>query len=290
MKKLILICYLLAIVLSTNAQQSDFPKLSGLYLGQKPPGKTPEIFAPGIVSLDNKIERSCLVWEEGKHILVGREGNGLLESYFKEGKWSPLAFVNLFGEGGMQASVSPDNKKIFFNRFERNPDVRGGWDAQIWVIEKKVNGWSEPVNTNISGMGPSVDLKGNLYYSTIYNGLMCIAVSRFENGKYMEKEILPEPIYSKRELIHPCIAPDGSWMTFNTEKEKYFENDCGLFISFKNGDSSWSKPVSMGSFLKVTGPLIRVSNDGKYLLYSWSGDIYWVSTKIIEDLKLTELK
>ena len=290
MNKLILISCMLAMAVATIAQQSDISRLSGPYLGQKPPGNVPEIFAPGVVSLDNKTERSCLVWEEGKHILVGREGTGLLESYFKEGKWSPLDVVNLFGEGGMQASVSPDNKKIFFNRFERNPDVRGGWDAQIWVIEKNGNVWSKPVNTNISGLGPSVDLKSNLYYSTIYNGLMCIAVSRFENGKYMEKEILPEPIYSKRELIHPCIAPDGSWMTFNTEIEKYFENGCGLFISFKNWDSSWSKPVNMGSFLKVTGPLIRVSNDGKYLLYSWSGDIYWVSAKIIEELKPTELK
>jgi hypothetical protein len=29
---------------------NDFPKLTGPYLGQKPPGMKPEIFAPGIVS------------------------------------------------------------------------------------------------------------------------------------------------------------------------------------------------------------------------------------------------
>ena len=34
------------------SQQSDFPKLTGPYLGQKPPGIIPEIFAPGILSTD----------------------------------------------------------------------------------------------------------------------------------------------------------------------------------------------------------------------------------------------
>ena len=35
---------------SGYAHQNDFPVLKGPYLGQKPPGKAPEIFAPGIVS------------------------------------------------------------------------------------------------------------------------------------------------------------------------------------------------------------------------------------------------
>ena len=53
MKKLIQIKYILLVaVMGINAQQSDFPKLTGPYLGQKPPGKTPEIFAPGIVSTE----------------------------------------------------------------------------------------------------------------------------------------------------------------------------------------------------------------------------------------------
>ena len=30
--------------------EEDFPVLKGRYLGQKPPGTKPEIFAPGIIS------------------------------------------------------------------------------------------------------------------------------------------------------------------------------------------------------------------------------------------------
>ena len=44
----ILISMILMIIVF--AQQDDFPVLRGAYIGQEPPGMTPEIFAPGIVS------------------------------------------------------------------------------------------------------------------------------------------------------------------------------------------------------------------------------------------------
>ncbi|MBE0664402.1 MAG: hypothetical protein IH584_01170 [Candidatus Aminicenantes bacterium] len=43
-------CLLILAALNVSAQQKEFPKLTGPYLGQKPPGTTPELFAPGIVS------------------------------------------------------------------------------------------------------------------------------------------------------------------------------------------------------------------------------------------------
>lgn len=54
-KRIVLTCVLLIVVLTIYAQHSDSPswKLSGLsgpYLGQEPPCITPKIFAPGIIS------------------------------------------------------------------------------------------------------------------------------------------------------------------------------------------------------------------------------------------------
>lgn len=39
-----------------HAQQDEFPVLSGPYLSQKPPGMTPEILAPGIVSSEEFVD------------------------------------------------------------------------------------------------------------------------------------------------------------------------------------------------------------------------------------------
>jgi hypothetical protein len=46
-----LVFVFLIILLFVNCQEeNNFPTLTGLYLGQKPPGTKPEIFAPGIIS------------------------------------------------------------------------------------------------------------------------------------------------------------------------------------------------------------------------------------------------
>ncbi len=47
---LIGLVFLISILSWNWAQNEKFPVLKGEYLGQKPPGTTPEIFAPGIVS------------------------------------------------------------------------------------------------------------------------------------------------------------------------------------------------------------------------------------------------
>ncbi|MCW8803471.1 MAG: beta-lactamase family protein [Ignavibacteriaceae bacterium] len=65
MKKVILInCLLLITAISINAQQTGFPKLTGPYLGQEPPGKVPEIFAHDITSCSGSSEwSSCFSTE-----------------------------------------------------------------------------------------------------------------------------------------------------------------------------------------------------------------------------------
>ena len=45
----------------------DFPVLKGNYLGQKPPGMEPEIFAPGIISTGLS-EAVCCFSPEGKEV------------------------------------------------------------------------------------------------------------------------------------------------------------------------------------------------------------------------------
>ena len=54
-----------AIIIS--CQKNDFPKLTGPYLGLKPPGMTPELFAPGIIST-NMNAAKIAISPDGKEI------------------------------------------------------------------------------------------------------------------------------------------------------------------------------------------------------------------------------
>ena len=38
----------------SKEKTNDWPVLKGPYIGQKPPGMTPEIFAPGIISTEKR--------------------------------------------------------------------------------------------------------------------------------------------------------------------------------------------------------------------------------------------
>ncbi|UCE22145.1 MAG: PD40 domain-containing protein, partial [Candidatus Aminicenantes bacterium] len=54
------------------AQQDDFPILKGPYLGQKPPGMTPEVFAPRIISTTEYTELGCTFSPDGKEFYFTR--------------------------------------------------------------------------------------------------------------------------------------------------------------------------------------------------------------------------
>ncbi len=109
MKKTIcVIIAMLAIATSIIAQQKDFPVLKGPYLGQKPPGKTPELFAPDIISVDENFEHSAAVFSpDGKEVFWCTNVNahtdkrvaGNLRLYtmkIVEGRWSVVIGIWFF--------------------------------------------------------------------------------------------------------------------------------------------------------------------------------------------------
>ena len=52
-------------LINSNALQNDLPVLKGPYFGQTPPGMTPEIFAPGIISTEDKYELNSVFSPKG---------------------------------------------------------------------------------------------------------------------------------------------------------------------------------------------------------------------------------
>jgi hypothetical protein len=83
-----------AIILFINCRnKDDFPVLSGPYLGQLPPGLTPEIFAPGIVCTE-KNEGYLVFLDQGRVLVFDRwlpqtgESNPYLVMEMRDGKWS----------------------------------------------------------------------------------------------------------------------------------------------------------------------------------------------------------
>ncbi|NVK82720.1 MAG: PD40 domain-containing protein, partial [Cytophagia bacterium] len=66
-----------------------------------------------------------------------------------------------------------------------------------------------------------------------------------------------------------------------------------MYISFRNKDGSWKRAINMGKSInsKFNEFPSGLTPDGKYFIFAssrmgpFTPDIYWVSSKVIENLK-----
>jgi hypothetical protein len=192
-----------------------------------------------------------------------------------------------------EPNISPDGKRIFFNSIDRPlPEGVEKPRVAIWITERIKEGWSKPEYSGFSGMYVTVSDEGNIYFTMRKNGVDCLAMKRFVRGEYQEPEIIPAPVYSEKyHDQHPCIAPDGSYLIFDSENRPK-KNRCGLYVSFRMPDASWTEPINLGDFItQDNAAMARITSDGKYVFYNdRNGDNWWVSTEIFETLKSEELK
>jgi len=260
------------------------------YFGQIPPGDTPKIFAPGIVSVDNKNSHALVFSPDGKMIIFSRYPDGTSYIISKENdKWSEP--VESFFHG-KEISFSPDGNKIFY--------YNGG---DIFYVEKTTTGWSQPdklgpnINTDsLVEFYPSIVKSGDLYFSRDGNWKTSrLMYSKFQNGEYQKAVDIGLPI-NNGGALHAWVSPDESYILFNSPRTGSYTG-LDIWISFRKNNGNWSNPRNLGNKINSGADAIlcpTVSPDGKYMFFTKlnfntnTGFIYWVSTGIIDSLKAIE--
>jgi Tol biopolymer transport system component len=292
--------FLLAILfnlLSAQQETSYIPNLTGPYLGQKPPGLTPEVFAPGIISTEAN-EIACSLSPDGKEIFFTRmnpekKRNFIMVSIWDEKGWRNPEIAPKAGEyEGMEPYVSPDGKKLFFQTWRPVPGAdKPGMD--IWMCEKTDKGWGDPIHLeNPFNPGKSMYISmansGTIYTTDITGGMGTgnIVYSTLKEGKYQDFVKLPESINMTGREIYPCVSPDESFILFTRANE---DRTASLFVSFRKSDGSWDEPKKIELGLP-TAVMSRLSPDGKYLFFTsaggpMKGEIYWVDAGVITAAK-----
>ncbi len=322
--------YFLLFILIACSKQDDFPVLKGDYLGQKPPGITPEIFAPDILSTG--YHDGCITFSpDQKELFYHFGGHGrmfILIMKQEANRWSVpqvASFSGKYRDG--EPHFSHDGNKLLF-RSTRPLEGKGEpmEHTDIWIVERTETGWGEPknlgppINSEKNDLYPTLSRSGDLYFASDRDGGWDIYVSRYEDGEYAGPRKLSDAINSEFGDWDAFLAPDESYILFgsNGRPDGFGESD--LYISFRKEDGFWTKSRNMGSrintFYREVDPV--VSPDGKYIFFrsnrrihkSYSetpltydgiikildgpgngeADIYWVDAKIIEELKLDDLK
>ena len=210
---------------------------SEYYLGQKPPGNTPEIFAPGIISTDYH-EFSCTFSPDGKEFYFTRrvpeyDQNRIMMSMLDEiGLTEPEIVPGAGDYEGIEPYITPDGKRFFFQTWRPvDEDTTPAFD--IWVMNNNGNGWEDPVHLGnpfnpMRSMYISMSEKGRLFTTDISGGMGTgkIVYTTKEGGKFADFIDLSPIINSSGKEIYPCIAFDESFILFTRNDNCQSENCC----------------------------------------------------------------
>lgn len=261
-------------------EPGDNTGIQGPYLGQEPPGSTPKVFAPGILCSTGH-EYSIAFMPDGKEIYFSRGGVGILVCRWTKEGWTAPKTVELVGGGAYndEPGISPDGKRMFFCS---RPDMRQ--PRELYVAKRGGDGWGEPQRL-FPGMYPTASRSGNLYYTADVagqRGNSDLVMRRPEGGGYSEPEIQKGGAYSETQDAHPFIAPDESYIIFDSMRDGV----PGLRVAFREKDGSWGPAHLLNDVLGIPpAGQGAVSPDGKYFFFCLAGDMYWVSTDFIEELR-----
>ncbi len=264
------------------AAQEEVSRISGPYLGQAPPGRTPELFAPGVVStgLD---ELNSVFSPDGRELYFCVRQYPNLVSIFQmreEGdSWSPPRLLDFAGPyGDIDVTLSPDGNKLLFS--SRRPLKAGDPprdDYDFWIVERERGAWGEAVhlgdaiNSDSHDFYPMMTAGGTIYFSSQREGpgTNNIYRSTFADGRYGPAEKLGPTINTQYREYDPYVSPDETFVIFTSERPSGFGRG-DLYVSFRLADGSWSTAKNLGETVNSPGDELcaMVSSDRKYLFFT----------------------
>ena len=278
-------------------------EVTGPYFGQKPPGKTPQIFAPGILSLPDRLEDQVAFSPDGKECYFSVWGAKYSSPKIYWTKcvhdtWTPQVEAPFSASHRANGPVfSADGTKLYFRRGEPDPGV--------WVVRRTAQGWSDPQRLAAQIDSPYRDspcsetADGTAYFASDRPGGQGVANrldlwrTRQVPGQPLQVENLGATVNSVAADFGPCVARDGSYLIFTSERVGG-AGRADLYVSFPDGHDGWTIPVNLNDYcpgINLTDHAnvgASLSPDERFLFftrYTRTGtgeqeDIYWVENPV----------
>ncbi len=262
------------------------------YLGFEPPGRTPEIFAPGVVSgAGYGLHGSPAFSPDLAQVCWPVIPPSIISTTYENGVWSAPGPLEIDVSGAQAPAFSPDGSRLYVQG--ARSDGHGSLD--IWYLPLTETGQGEPVNigppVNTATMQsqPCMTAGGTLYFTGSLDGV------GFNRGIYRarpalegqaEPELLGPDINSEFIDYSPWVTADERVLLFASSRPSLKE-ELFIFVSFQSVDGEWSEPVSVHDAISFPSParFPSVSPDGRYLFFLSGGNVYWVEFAPVLKLK-----
>ncbi|GAA4278695.1 hypothetical protein GCM10022259_34200 [Aquimarina mytili] len=285
-----------------KANEYDFPALEDRYFGQKPPGLIPEVFAPGIISINGRYEHGISF------------SPGLDEVYFSANKKDQdpsIYFSKLEGKkwtnpkkanftkgkkvGEMHPFVSPSGKRIHFAAHDSFTLPHHKESVKAWYVNRFDSSWSDaiqldsPINDDFVFYSNEAK-NGDIFYTNVSKRKMYYSPNK--NGKYLEVHEV-----GIESGFHGFISPSQEYIVVNARNKEDDQRKSDIYVYFKKKDDGWSKAINLGSEVNsnFSETCPSITPDGKYLFfgrYNEEGGLsnfYWVSTEVINKIRPLDL-
>ena len=262
----------------------------GPFLGQTPPGDTPEVFGPGFVTT-GMYTRDLAMTPDGTElyfgVLLGPVAAIIQTRMRPDGAWTTPEVAPFSRDSrffNLEPHISPDGSRFLFlstrvqGREPTAEELRSWSNQDIWVMDREGEGWGEPynlgppVNTEGSEFFPSTTLDGTLYFtrgsddgaeSHIYR-------SRLVEGEHQQPERLGPGVNATPNQFNAFIAPDESYLILCTGGLEDSYGGTDYYVTFRSADDRWSGPINLGEIVNTPGSAEMspyVSPDGRYFFF-----------------------
>lgn len=283
-RRLIVLLLAFAAPLSGSADgQGQLPVLKGPYLGQTPPGSTPEVFAPGIVSTEH--------FSYGGTFTPDMKAFYFLRDSDESDRTQMVVYQNS-GDQWHLTVVSPRSGQPFIA-----PDGNTMHLGRRYK-ERTDEGWSEtkqlgPPYDDIAIMRLTASLAGTYVFdefgSEDSGGLL--RYSQVIDGQRQAPKPFGDHINAGTFNAHPFIAPDESYLLWDARRDEGF-GGADIYVSFRQPDGAWGPAINLGDEINTDGwdAAASVTPDGKFLFFhrtneAGNANIFWVDAQIIEKLR-----
>ncbi len=258
-----------------------------------PPGLTPVLFAPGLISTNDHNERDVTFSPDSRELYFTRNARIMVTRSSDTGWTVPerASFSADYQE--FEAFITRDGNRLYYIT-TRPLSGEGKAEAyQIWFIDKDSVGWGLPQRFNEEGdFYPTITNDGIMYFTGADNNLY---FSRLVEGRMAGRQKMSDSINTASAEYNSFVAPDGSYIIFTSFGWGDGFGGGDLFISYRAKDGTWTKAKNMGGGINTNGHdyCPSLSRDGRWFFYTsniaGSEDIYWVDAGIIEYLKTHDL-
>jgi Tol biopolymer transport system component len=271
---------------------SNAAAVSGPYFGQASPGNTPQIFAPGILSVSGRSGGRIAFAPDGTECYFTTMNTDwtnyrIYHTELTGGVWtSPVLAPFSVSQQAGQPFFSKDGNKLYF---ASSPNPQG----RLYVVDRTPQGWSTPVPLQ----SPIYSDSGEWSYSETADGIAYFVSARYggyggmdlyqtylDANQTLKVKNMGAVLNSQYNERSTCIAPDGTYLIFSSARAGFYEQN--LYVSFANENGGWNTPIDLNMYCPGINTTSAdehepsLSPDGKYLFFDREGGqsgVYWVA-------------